>query len=61
MITNLSETRVDPEIAPVLGYFNEILDIPRPSGKEQKIREYLIRFALPLPDSRLSHGAVIGN
>ncbi len=29
---------------PVWKYFNEILKIPRPSKKEEKIREYLVRF-----------------
>ncbi len=29
---------------PVWKYFNEILKIPRPSKKEEKIRDYLVRF-----------------
>lgn len=33
------------EPAAVWKYFSEILTIPRPSGKEEEIRNYLIRFA----------------
>ena len=32
------------EPKPVWGYFNEILQIPRPSGKEEKIIAYLKAF-----------------
>ena len=34
-----------PNTALIWKYFNEICNIPRPSGKEEKIREYLLDFA----------------
>ena len=34
-----------PNTALIWKYFNEICSIPRPSGKEEKIREYLLEFA----------------
>lgn len=34
-----------PKYAQIWKYFNEICSTPRPSGKEEKIREYLLDFA----------------
>ena len=31
-----------PKYAQIWKYFNEICSTPRPSGKEEKIREYII-------------------
>ena len=34
-----------PKYEQIWDYFKEICAIPRPSGKEEKIREYLLDFA----------------
>lgn len=46
MIRNINTAREEySEIAAVLSIFNKITDIPRPSGKEERIRSFLIDFA----------------